>query len=168
MTLANCDGCTVIATASSVSDGLSAALIGQNGRALLLSLDASGGVRGASNVPYGSTFPSPADGRLACGADGRCVVVAAADGHAVLSAFQLNADGSWTDLSGSGGFVSATSDGLAVPLEGGYAAAIKVGDGSTTVWTVLAWTGSGFGVVGCTPDAAAPDLAALDLDTCLS
>ena len=169
VTLANCEECTVIGTAAGVAGGLSVALISQNGRAVLLSLDGSGAVRGASNVPYGSTFPSPPDGRLGCGGDARCVVVGAQpDGHAVLSAFQLNGDGSWTDLSGSGGFVSATGDGVAVPLEGGYAAAIKVSDGATTVWTVIAWNGSAFAVVGCTPDGATPDLSALDLGVCLS
>lgn len=167
--LVDCDDCAVIATRSNVAGDLSAALITSGGRATLLSVDAAGSVIGILNVPYGATFPAPGDGQLACGDDGRCVVVAAQpDGRAILSAFLLTETGAWQDLSGSGGFVSATTRGQPVMAAGSVGVAIQVSDGTTTVWTVLHWNGELFATVGCAPDAAAPDLTALSLASCLS
>ena len=120
-------------------------------------------------VSSGVTFAAPPDGRLACGAGGRCLVQATqADGNAVLSAFGLGADGQWTDLSGSDGFVSATDKAVPVVLEDALGAAVQVTDGTTTVWNVLAWNGSEFATIGCGPGGDAPDLAALDMAACLS
>ncbi len=167
--LVGCQDCAVLATNSNVVGAVSAALISTEGRAALLSVNAAGAVLGVLNVPYGVTFPAPAGGELACGAGGRCIVVAAqSDGHPILSAFQLAADGGWRDLSGNTGFVSGTAKGQAVAIEDALGVAIQVTDGSTTVWTVLAWDGSRFSSLGCAPDADSPDLAALNPAACLS
>lgn len=167
--LVGCADCTVLGTHADVVAGYSVALILRGGRATLLSVDGDGAVVGAINVPYGSTFPAPPDGRLACGAGGRCVLAAAQpDGRTILSAYELGATGTWRDLSGTGGFLSATSSGGPVALEDAYGAAIQVSDGTTTVWTVLSWDGERFSSIGCAPDAPAPDLAALSLTSCLS
>jgi hypothetical protein len=132
-----------------------------------MAVDSSGEARSIANIPYGTTFPAPADGVLVCGAT-RCVIAAmSADGRAVLSAFELT-DAGWVDRSGSGGFRSATSRGVPVLLDGGAAAAIQLSDGSTTVWTVLAWNGRNYTAAGCMPDAETPDLAAIDPARCLS
>ncbi len=167
--LAECADCQVLGTHANVVDGYSAALISQGGRAVIAAIDPSGAPAGILAVPYGVTFAAPADGRLACGAGGRCIVVAAmADGRAVLSAYGLAADGTWTDLSGSGGFVSATAKGLPVSLEDELGAAVQDTDGTRTVWNVLSWNGSAFATLGCGPDADTPDLTSLDLALCLS
>lgn len=167
--LVDCADCAVIGTHANVVGSYSAALTTRGGRATLLAVDPAGTVAGVLNVPYGVSFPPPAEGRLACGAGGRCVVVAGQpDGTAVLSVFELTAAGTWRDLSGAGGFVSATSKGAPVAIEDSLGVAIQVSDGATTVWTVLSWNGQQFSVLGCAPDGDAPDLAALDLTSCLS
>lgn len=167
--LVGCDDCEVLGTHANVVAGYSAALISQGGRAAVISVDPAGALVGIMAVPYGVTFATQPDGRLACGAGGRCLVVAAqSDGRVILSAFALGADGKWTDLSGSGGFVSATTKGFAVALEDALGAAVQVTDGTTTVWNVLAWNGSAFATLGCSPDGDTPDLASLDLALCLS
>lgn len=167
--LVGCEDCQVLGTHADVVAGYSAALISQGGRAAVISVDPAGGLVGIMAVPYGVTFAVQPGGRLACGAGGRCLVVAAqSDGRVVLSAFALGADGNWTDLSGSGGFVSATTKGLPVALEDALGAAVQVTDGTTTVWNVLAWNGSAFATLGCGPDGDAPDLATLELANCLS
>jgi hypothetical protein len=167
--LVNCADCTVIATHADVVPGYSAALITSDGRGALLSVDGGGTVVGITNVPYGTTFAVPPDGQLTCGAGGRCVVLAAQpDGRAILSAFALGSSGAWVDLTGSTGFVSATARGQAVSIEGAVGVAIQVSDGTTTVWTVLAWNGQAFNSIGCTADATTPDLTALTPDACLS
>ncbi|MEP6980846.1 MAG: hypothetical protein ABJA16_08810 [Nakamurella sp.] len=167
--LVGCGDCQVLGTHADVVAGYSAALISQGGRAAVISVDPAGGLVGIMAVPYGVTFAVQPGGRLACGAGGRCLVVAAqSDGRIVLSAFALGADGNWTDLSGSGGFVSATTKGLPVALEDALGAAVQVTDGTTTVWNVLAWNGSGFATLGCGPDGDTPDLATLELANCLS
>jgi hypothetical protein len=167
--LVGCDDCQVLGTHANVVGEWSAALIGQGGRAAIISVDPAGTLVGIQSVPYGVTFAPQPDGQLACGAGGRCIVRAAqADGRAVLSAFGLGADGKWTDLSGSDGFVSATDKALPVALEDSLGAAVQVTDGTTTVWNVLAWNGSAFATLGCSPGGDSPDLAALDLAACLS
>lgn len=167
--LVGCDDCEVLATRAAVVGTYAAALISRGGRANLLSLDPTGTVVGIVNIPYGATFAAPPDRMLACGAGGRCVVVAAQpDGRAILSAYQLADNGGWLDLSGAAGFVSATTKGLVVPLEDAYGVAIQVSDGTTTVWTVLSWNGTMYGSIGCAPDAETPNLSLLDPQLCLS
>jgi hypothetical protein len=167
--LSTCAECSVLATAPQVRDGLSAALVGQAGRGVLLSVDLAGAVQGASNVPYGATFPAPPDRHLSCGNDSRCVVVAQdSSGRAVLSVFELGSDGQWADLSGSQGFVSATARGTALRVDGSTAVGIQVSDGSSTVWLVLAWNGSEFTTIGCAPDAESVAVEQVSPDTCLS
>ncbi|WP_157970758.1 hypothetical protein [Nakamurella deserti] len=167
--LVGCDDCQVLGTHADVVGNYSAALISQGGRAAMISVDPAGALVAVQAVPYGVTFAAQPDGRLACGAGGRCLVRAAqADGRAVLSAFGIGADGRWTDLSGSDGFVSATERAEVVELEDALGAAVQVTDGTTTVWNVLAWNGTEFATLGCGPGADAPDLAALDLAACLS
>ncbi len=167
--LVGCQDCQVLGTHGDVVGGYSAALVSQGGRAAVISVDRAGTLVAIQSVPYGVTFAAQPDGRLACGAGGRCLVLATqADGKAVLSAFGLGADGRWTDLSGSDGFVSATDKAVAVMLEDALGAAVQVTDGTTTIWNVLAWNGSEFATLGCGPDGDAPDLPSLDLAACLS
>ena len=141
--------------------------------AVLLSVNGNGSRAGVINVPYGSSFPAPADGRLACDAAARCVVVGRqSDGTAILSVFALGAGGAWTDESGSG-FPSATSVGQAVDVDGDgvLEIAVQESDGSHTGWIVFAWSGDKFTIKGCAPaggSAAVPAPGALSPDACLS
>ena len=109
VSLANCDGCTVLATHRGVTGELSAALVGTgSGRAILLSVGGDGQVSGVIGVPYGAAFSAPDGGVLAC-AQGRCVVQGRqSDGRAILSAFELTDTGAWRDVSGDDAFPSAT------------------------------------------------------------
>ncbi len=106
---------------------------------------------------------------LACGTGSRCVVVGALPaGRAILSAFELTESGAWRDLSGDGGFVSATAKGYPVVLQDSLGVAIQDSNGTSTVWMVLSWTGQFYTVLGCAPDAAVADLTALSSNICLS
>jgi hypothetical protein len=128
---------------------------------------------GAINVPYGTTFPRPTGGVLACDSGSRCVVVARqSDGSAILSAFLLSASGIWTDVSGSGGFPSATAVGRSVDLEGDGALDIVVQEAleDGVGWIVFSWTGGHYSVRGCAPvlGSGLPDTSELSADSCSS
>ncbi|GGL90203.1 hypothetical protein [Nakamurella endophytica] len=170
VTLANCPGCTVLATRADVAGGYSAALVDTGAhRAALVSVSAGGEVGRALNVPYGADFPAPAGGALPCDSGGRCIVLASTtEGTAVASAFQLAADGSWSDVTQDGGLVSSTPVARVVDLDGEPGIAVHGGRGDATVWVVYAWGGDGYGVVGCAP--AGPDLdpSALSAEQCPS
>jgi hypothetical protein len=171
--LSGCGACRVVATRANVVGGLGAALVSTSAGALLLSVHADGSRAGVINVPYGSTFPSPTAGRLACDVAGRCVLVARQpDGNAILSAFALSSDGGWRDVSGSGGFQSGTGVGLPVDVNGDGVLDIAVQEtaGAAVGWVVFAWAGSGFEIDGCAPATSQtpPTARALSMDSCLS
>ncbi len=167
--LVDCPGCSVIATRAAVMGDLSAAMISREGRVALLSVATDGAVRGAINVPYGSSFPAPADGVLNCDATSKCVLLAyQPDGTAMLSAFELTSTGAWRDISGDGAFPSATAKGGVVALAAGLGIAVQVSDGTTIAWMVLGWTGEFYTTAGCAPDGPLPTAAVLDPAKCLS
>ncbi|GAA2019357.1 hypothetical protein JL107_15565 [Nakamurella flavida] len=171
VTLANCPGCTVLATHAGVTGDLSAALVASGtGRALLLSVGPDGAVRGLINIPYGAEFPAPTGEVLPCDSQARCVVTARqSDGRAILSAFELTGTGAWRDVSGNDAFPSATAEGRTVDLDGGLGIAVQDAADGATVWMVFGWSGERYVVVGCSADTAAdPGAVGLDLAACLS
>jgi hypothetical protein len=170
--LSKCAGCTVIATHRNVTGNLSAALVSTSKGAVLLSVRPDGSPAGIINVPYGVSFPAPAAGTLPCDSASRCVVTGRQpDGTAILSAFELGADGAWRDMSGTDAFPSATGQGRAADLDGDGVLEIAVQeatDGRTT-WLVFGWSGDRFTVLGCSPASdTLPSAGDLSQDACLS
>jgi hypothetical protein len=152
--LGGCAGCAVVASRAGVVTSLGAALVSTPNGAALLSVRPDGSRVGAINVPYGSSFPRPAGGVLACDNGGRCVIVGRQqDGTAILSAFALAADGTWRDVSGSGGFPSATGVGIVTDLDGDGHLDIVVQEAlpDGVGWIVFAWSGDRYEVRGCAP-----------------
>ena len=170
VSLANCDGCTVLATHRGVTGDLSAALVDTgSGRAILLSVAGDGQVSGVIGVPYGAAFATPAGGVLAC-AQSRCVVEGRqSDGRAILSAFELTGTGAWRDVSGDDAFPSATEQSAVIDLDGELAIAVQdQGDGAA-VWMLYTWGGDRYSVVGCAADGPAPtSVSAVSPSVCLS
>ncbi|MBM9467927.1 hypothetical protein [Nakamurella leprariae] len=162
--LSACPGCAVLASAAGVQGALGAALITTGGRALLVSVDAGGALRGTINVPYGTAFAADA---LRCDPAARCIVVGRqGDGRAVLSAFQLTTTGAWRDVSGNDAFPSGTDQGRAVDLGGGeLGIAVQDGSADPALWLVFGWSGDRYTVIGCSAEL---DVAALDPATCRS
>jgi hypothetical protein len=169
VTLANCPGCTVLATHASVTSTLGAALVATGaGRAALLALRGDGSVAGAANVTYGASFATPPGGQLGCDSNGRCIVIAKqADGTAIASAYQVGAGGSWVDVTGQAGISSATADARTLPVGPGVGVAVQDKADGSTVWIVYGWDGDGYSVTGCTA-AATPGTAGLSMSACLS
>ena len=170
VSLANCDGCTVLATHRGVTGELSGALVGTgSGRAILLSVRPDGTVAGVIGVPYGAAFSAPDGGVLAC-AQGRCVVQGRqADGRAILSAFELTDSGAWRDVSGDDAFPSATERAAVVDLGGALGIAVQDQGSAEAVWMLYQWSGDRFAVVGCTADGAPPaSIGAVTPAACLS
>ena len=103
---------------------------------------------------------------LPCDTSGRCFVLArGGDGNAVIAVFLLAADGSWRDVTPSGGIRSASGIGTAVDVTGDglLDVAVQASVAGGTVWRVLAWSGDGFSLLGCAPatdGAVAPPPAA--------
>lgn len=150
--LSGCSGCSVVATRADVAGGLGAALVSTKTGAVLLSVRADGSRAGVINVPYGSSFPRPAGGLLACDGGSRCVVVGRqTDGTAILSAFQLGTGGAWRDVSGSGGFPSATDVGAPADLggDGSLELVVQESQPDGVGWIVFGWGGSGYTIIGC-------------------
>ncbi|WP_420122100.1 hypothetical protein [Nakamurella sp.] len=170
VSLANCDGCSVVATRSDVAAGRSAALVSTgSGRGLLLSVGSDGQVAGVIGVPYGAAFPAPADGVLPC-AQGRCVVTGRQnDGRAILSAFELTDTGAWRDVSGDDAFPSATERSAVIDLDGELAIAVQDQGDAAAVWMLYTWGGDRYAVLGCAPDGDPPTSAAgIAASACLS
>jgi hypothetical protein len=171
ISLANCEGCSVLATHRGVTGELSAALVGtQAGRAILLSVGPDGQVKGVIGVPYGASFAAPADGVLPCDGQARCAVEGTQpDGRAILSAFELTGTGAWRDVSGDDAFPSATERAGVIDLGGELGLAVQdQGDGAA-VWMLYQWSGDRFTVAGCAPDGDSPPSAAqVSQDLCLS
>lgn len=170
VSLANCDGCTVLATHRAVTGDLSAALVGTgSGRAILLSVAGDGRVSGVIGVPYGAAFAMPAGGVLAC-AQARCVVQGRQnDGRAILSAFELTGTGAWRDVSGDDAFPSATEQAAVIDLDGDVAIAVQDQGNGAAVWMLYTWGGERYAVVGCAADGAAPTMvSAVSRSVCLS
>ena len=169
VSLANCDGCTVVATHRDVTGGLSAALVGTGSRAILLSVGAGGATAVVIGVPYGAAFPPPDGGVLACG-QGRCVVDGRQpDGRAILSAFELTDSGAWRDISGDDAFPSATEPGVVVDIDGSPAIAVQDQGDAGAVWMLYTWNGQRYVVVGCSADGAPPaSVDAVSPARCLS
>jgi len=172
VSLANCDGCTVLATHRGVTGDLSAALVGTgSSRAVLLSVGADGSVAGVIGVPYGAAFPAPDGGVLPC-EQARCVVQGRqSDGRAILSAFELTGSGAWRDVSGDDAFPSATERAAIVELGGQLGIAVQDQADGPAVWMLYRWDGDGgrFAVVGCAPDGTPPaSLDAVSPAGCLS
>jgi len=170
VSLANCDGCTVLATHRDVTGDLSAALVATpSSRAILLSVGPDGQVSGVVGVPYGAAFSAPDGGVLAC-AQARCVVVGRqSDGRAILSAFELTSSGAWRDISGDDAFPSATERAAVVDLGGELGIAVQdQGDGAA-VWMLYTWGGDRYAVLGCSADGSAPtSTGAVSPEQCLS
>ncbi len=170
VSLANCDGCTVLATHRGVAGDLSAALVGTgSGRAVLLSVAADGSVAGVIGVPYGAAFSAPDGGVLAC-EQARCVVQGRqSDGRAILSAFELTGSGAWRDVSGDDAFPSATERAAIVELGGELGIAVQDQADGPAVWMLYRWDGDRYAVLGCAQDGAPPaSLDAVSPATCLS
>ena len=170
VSLANCDGCTVLATHRAVTGDRSAALVGTgSGRAILLSVAGDGQVSGVIGVPYGAAFDVPAGGVLAC-AQARCVVQGRQnDGRAILSAFELTGTGAWRDVSGDDAFPSATEQAAVIDLDGELAIAVQDQGNGAAVWMLYTWGGERYAVVGCAADGAAPTtVSAVSPSECLS
>ena len=161
VSLANCDGCTVLATHRGVTGELSAALVAtESGRAILLSVGGDGQVSGVIGVPYGAAFSAPDGGVLAC-AQGRCVVQGRqSDGRAVLSAFELTDTGAWRDVSGDDAFPSATERAAVIDLDGELGIAVQDQADGAAVWMLYTWGGDRYAVAGCAADGPAPTSAA--------
>lgn len=168
VTLANCAACTVLATHAAVTQTLGAALVATGpGHAALLSIKRDGGVGGAVNLLYGSTFPTPPGGQLACDSGGRCIVIAQqADGTAIASAYQVSAAGAWTDVTGRP-ITSATAIAQTLAVGDGVGVAVQDQADGSTVWTVYTWDGHGYSVKGCTA-ASTPAVNTLSITSCLS
>ena len=123
---------------------------------------------GAANVTYGTSFPTPAGGQLPCDASGRCIVIAQqADGTAIASAYQVNAAGTWSDVTGPAGMTSVTAVARTLTVGDGIGVAVQDEADGSTVWIVYGWDGQGFAVKGCTASAE-PDSSNLSMDSCLS
>lgn len=170
VSLANCDGCSVLATHRSVTGDLSAALVSTgSGRAILLSVAGDGQVSGVIGVPYGAAFSTPDGGVLAC-AQGRCVVEGKqTDGRVVLSAFELTETGAWRDVSGDDAFPSATEQAAVVDIDGELAIAVQDQADGAAVWMLYTWGGERYAVVGCSADGPAPtSVGAVSPELCLS
>jgi len=170
VSLANCDGCTVLSTHRGVSGELSAALVGTgSGRAVLLSVGADGAVAGVIGVPYGAAFSAPEGGVLAC-EQARCVVQGRQnDGRAILSAFELTGSGAWRDVSGDDAFPSATERAAIVELGGQLGIAVQDQADGPAVWMLYAWGGDRYAVIGCAQDGAPPaSVEAVSPSVCLS
>ena len=170
VSLANCDGCTVLATHRGVAGDLSAALVGTgSGRAVLLSVGADGAVAGVIGVPYGAAFSAPEGGVLAC-EQARCVVQGRQnDGRAILSAFELTGSGAWRDVSGDDAFPSATERAAIVELGGQLGIAVQDQGEGPAVWMLYTWGGDRYAVVGCAQDGAPPaSVDAVSPSACLS
>lgn len=169
--LANCDGCTVLATHRDVIGDLSAALVSSpGGRALLLSVRGDGSAAGVINVPYGASFPTPSGGVLPCDTQGHCAVQGVqTDGRALLSAFALTDTGAWRNISGDDAFPSATDRAAVVDLDGQLALAVQDQGTGEPIWLLYRWLGDRFTVAGCAPDGDVPtSAAAVSPDKCLS
>jgi hypothetical protein len=170
VSLANCDGCTVLATHRDVAGGRSAALVSTgSGRGILLSVGADGQVAGVIGVPYGSAFTTSDNGVLPC-AQGRCVVTGRqTDGRAILSAFELTDTGAWRDISGDDAFPSATERSSVIDLDGELAIAVQDQGGGSAVWMLYTWSGDRYAVLGCAADGDPPaTAAAVSPSACLS
>jgi hypothetical protein len=167
--LANCPSCTVLGTHAGVTSTLGAALVATGaGKAALLALRADGSVAGVGNVVYGTTFPTQAGGQLACDSRSRCIVIAQqSDGTAIASAYQVSAQGVWSEVTGEPGIASVTGKAQTLTVDGDVGVAVQDEADGTTVWLVYVWQGDGYGVTGCTA-AATPDPNALSMDDCLS
>ena len=167
--LANCSGCTVLATHSAVTLTLGAALVATSqGHAALLAIRGDGSVAGAANITYGTTFPTPPGGELGCDANGRCIVIAAqSDGTAVVGAYQVSAAGTWSDVTAAGGITSVTPKARTLTTGSGIGVAVQDQADGSTVWIVYEWDGTEFAVKGCSA-AANPDPNALAMNDCLS
>lgn len=167
--LANCPSCTVLGTHAGVTSTLGAALVATGaGKAALLALRADGSVAGVGNVVYGTTFPTQAGGQLACDSGSRCIVIAQqSDGTAIASAYQVSAQGVWSEVTGEPGIASVTAKAQTLTVDGDVGVAVQDEADGTTVWLVYVWQGDGYGVTGCTA-AATPDPKALSMDACLS
>lgn len=171
ISLANCDGCSVLASHRGVTGELSAALVGtQAGRAILLSVGPDGQVKGVIGVPYGASFAAPADGVLPCDGQARCAVQGTqTDGRAILSAFELTGTGAWRDVSGDDAFPSATERAGVIDLGGELGLAVQDQGDAAAVWMLYQWSGDRFTVAGCAPDADTPPGAGqVSQDLCLS
>jgi hypothetical protein len=170
VSLANCDGCTVLATHRGVSGELSAALVVTgSGRAILLSVGTDGQVTGVIGVPYGAAFAAPDGGVLAC-SQARCVVQGRqGDGRAILSAFELTGTGAWRDVSGDDAFPSATEQAAVIGIDGDLAIAVQDQADGAAVWMLYTWGGDRYAVVGCAADGPPPTSpAAVSPAECLS
>ena len=167
--LATCSGCTVLATHAAVTSTLGAVEVATSqGRAALLAIRGDGSVAGAANITYGTTFPTPPGGELGCDTNGRCIVIAAqADGTAVAAAYQVNAQGTWSDVTAEGGIASVTAKAMTLPVGNGIGVAVQDQADGSTVWIVYEWDGTSYAVKGCTA-AAIPDPNALAMSNCLS
>jgi len=170
VSLANCDGCSVLASHRGVTGDLSAALVGTgSARAVLLSVAADGSVAGVIGVPYGAAFSAPDGGVLAC-EQSRCVVQGRqSDGRAILSAFELTGSGAWRDVSGDDAFPSATERAAIVELGGELGIAVQDQADGPAVWMLYRWDGDRFAVVGCAQDGTPPaSIDAVSPAACLS
>ncbi|HEY7811878.1 MAG TPA: hypothetical protein VIC62_01490 [Nakamurella sp.] len=171
--MSGCTGCSLVATRADVVGGLGAALVATKTGAALLSVRADGSRAGVINVPYGSSFPRPAGGLMSCDTGARCVVVGRqSDGTAILSAFQLGASGTWHDVSGSGGFPSATDVGAPADLDGDGSLDLVVQESlpDGVGWIVFTWSGDDYTVKGCAAvvGTSLPDAGDLSRDSCSS
>jgi hypothetical protein len=159
VSLANCDGCTVLASHRGVTGDLSAALVGTgSGRAVLLTVGANGSVAGVIGVPYGAAFSEPDGGVLPC-EQARCIVQGRqGDGRAILSAFELTGSGAWRDVSGDDAFPSATERAAIVELGGELGIVVQDQADGPAVWMLYRWDGDTdrYAVVGCAPDGSPP------------
>lgn len=169
--LDGCRGCReVLATAPAVAGELSAALVATKRGAALVAVRPDGSTGGQLAVAHGVTFPAPADGVLPCDSGGRCVVLAQRQGGAAIaSAYALGADGTWSDLSGSNAFPSATERAGVIDVGGEIGIAVQESGEGRTGWIVLTWSGARYTVVGCAADSAKPPTAGeLSVEACLS
>ncbi len=169
VSVAGCSTCTVLGTHAGVTMTLGAALVATGpGHAALVAVRADGSVAGVTNMLYGTTFPSPPGGEVACDSGGRCIVVAQqSDGRAIAAAYRVAADGNWTDLTGGSGFPSATDTAITLTVGGAVGFAVQDEVDGTRVWTVYGWGSDGYTVQGCSM-AAVPDPTALSMTSCLS
>lgn len=159
----------MLGTHAAVTSTLGAALVATgNGPAALLALRADGSVAGVGNVVYGTTFPTQAGGQLACDGGSHCIVIAQqSDGTAIASAYQVSAQGVWSEVTGQPGIVSVTSKAMTLAVDDGVGVAVQDEADGTTSWLVYVWQGDGYGVTGCTT-AVTPDPDHLSMDACLS
>lgn len=172
--LDRCPDCTVASVATDVRPQIDAALAVSERGAMLLSVTPGGDVLGAMKVPYGLRFADHADDALPCDAAGRCFVMAEADGGAaVVSSFELGADGSWRDVTAAGAFRSATPTAAVADVngDGPLEIAVQAERKDGPLWVVHSWDDSAgrFTVLGCAAagaDEVAPVADELSIDTC--